>query len=366
MLDLLADDPKDMQLLDPWLTWLLAHDDEQQAARWVKNCPPNSVASIRTLAQLDVRQNRSKKAVDRLSALIPKNLERKDARRLLMVGTIFEQLAEYDERMYSPAEETLRRYVEFQPNDQLALAGFLGRRGKSDDIPKAIDICEEEVKKGNSQRGFQLAVGVLRRNRENLSEIGGDVENQVRALFEAVQAKENNPGTMIQRSEFEDLMGKPREAEKWLTEYMKIEDVSPRQRSIVANNLAYMLALQGETEKSNEYIQIAVKILGPTADLRDTIGMVYYAKGEFEKAIREFEAAIGDGGATAFKYVHLSMAHFGAGNMSESARAIKRSAKLGLDRRQMSKLEAENYDTLIKKLKSGGVISDADLVAEKK
>ncbi len=137
------------------------------------------------------------------------------------------------------------------------------------------------------------------------------------------------------------------------------------QQAIVANNLAYMLALQGETEKSNDYVQRAVRVLGPTADLRDTIGMVHYARGDFNKAIREFEAATAEGDITSFKYIHLGMAHAGNGNAQEAARAVKRAYKLGLDTRQLNALEFEAYEKLINQLKNEGVISDDDIQPSK-
>ena len=361
MLDLLADNPKDMQLLDPWLTWLLEHDEEQTAARWVKNCPQNSVAAIRTLAHLDVRQGRSRKAAERLAEIIPKDLKPKDAHLLRLVGTLFEQLAEHDDRMYSAAEKSLRRYVELQPNDTMALASFLGRRGREEDVKEAIDLCAEQIKTDNAPQAFQMIVGILRRNRQMFAEGGTEIETTVRGLFEEAQENSNDPGLILQRSEFENLVGKPREAEQWLIEFLKLPNVSPHQRAIVANNLAYMLALRGEAKKSKKYIDEAIEILGPIADLRDTIGMVYYAGGEYDKAIKEFESAIDDGGATAFKLAHLSMAHFGNENPTESARALKRAISMGLDTRKMSKLELEVHEKLVDGLKSAGAITDADL-----
>ncbi len=366
MQDLLLENPKDMQLLDPWLNWLLENDELQAAARYVKSCPPNSMTAIRTLSELDVRQGRADRAVKRLNAIIPKQIQPKDATLLRLIGAIYEQLAKSDKSMSKRAETVLRRYIQIRPDDTFVLAGFLGRRGEPGDLKEAVQICSDQIKAGKIQAGFDTIVAVFRSNRAT---IGPDMEstvNQIRALFDKVQnSPDFYPSLLIQRSQFEDVMGDSKATERYLTEYMSLPNVSPNQQAIVANNLAYLLALQGESEKSDKYIKTAVRVLGPTADLRDTIGMVYYAQGQYKKAIVEFEAALADGGATAFKYVHLAMGHLANSDAQEAARAMKRAIELGLDPREMTQLEKKSFNEFVKELKKTPYFSEADMAGIK-
>ena len=124
-----------------------------------------------------------------------------------------------------------------------------------------------------------------------------------------------------------------------------------------------MLALRGEKDESYQLCQDAMKTLGPTADLRDTLGVIYLARGEAQSAINEFEAAIGDGGVTSFKFVHLAMAESLAENYTASARALLRAFEMGLQLPQLSTLERERYDQLVEKLKSEDAITDEEIQA---
>ncbi len=359
MLDLLSDSPNDMALLDPWLQWLLKHDEEQEATRWLDNCVPNSITELRTRAHLDARRGNSKKAVSRLAKLIPKKLAAKDAGILNVVAQIVEQMGEYDPKMYGVAEKVWRQYVKVRPEDRLMLAAFLNRQG-DDDVAEALRLCGDQLTTGKPLAALQLAVDILRRHRDvpNLQQY----RSLVRGWFDEIgQSRPNNLTILIQRAEFEDVVGDFKAAEKYLREYMNRTEVSDRQRAIVANNLAYMLSLRGETDEPFKLIEFSMQILGPTADLRDTLGMVYLAKGDVTRALEEFEAAIGDGGATPYKYLHVAMAKQFNGDEEGAAEAIVRAHELGLEVNQLTPLERTNYDQLIELLMKSGAITEEDL-----
>jgi tetratricopeptide (TPR) repeat protein len=183
------------------------------------------------------------------------------------------------------------------------------------------------------------------------------------------EAKQNDPENLtylIQQAEFEDVLGNYDEAEKWLRTYMETSSVSSLQKAVVANNLAYMLALKGESDESLKLVDFAMNILGPTADLRDTLGMVHLANQKPVMALKEFEAAISDGGATAFKYVHVAMAQLFNGKKVQAAAAVKESVRKGLETFQLTKLEFENYRTMVDQLKEEGLLTDEDLKPRKK
>ena len=362
MLDLLADNPEDISLLDPWLRWLLDHDELKSAKKWVQKCPPGSIARLRTEAMLDVRAGNSKTAVQRLNSLVPGDLPEKDAGRLKIVATILEEMAEYDTRIHKVSMRVWRRYMKFRPQDALSFSAFLGRRG-GEHTEEALRICGRAIQKGEYETSLQLAVAILRHNREENSGQFEKFESVVRGWFEtAMETNPDNASFLIQRAEFEDVIGNSAKAEKWLRKYLDTAvGVTPLQKAVVANNLAYMLALRGEKEESYKLSQDAMRTLGPTADLRDTLGMIYLARGETQNAIREFEAAIGDGGVTSFKFVHLAMANEAAEDYSASATAVLRAFEMGLKLPQLSTMERERFGKLLETLKENDAITDSEI-----
>ncbi len=358
MLGLLAKDSKNLTLLDPWLSWLLERDELDMASKWIDNCPDGSVAKIRTMAQLDARRGNQDRAIRRLAALIPKDLKPIDADRLMVVAKILEQLSEYDDRAIDLSERVWRRFVAMRPDASLEFAAFLARNGNQQRIAESLDLCGKAIEQGHASEGLQLAVAILRRNRNNPGYVT-KFEPVVRSWFEAVQKSHpDDPSIMIQRSEFEDVLGNDSESQEWLRKYLsENSNVTNYQRAIVSNNLAYMLALKGEKDESYELIQVAMKILGPTADLLDTLGIVYLARGQDEQAIRQIRASIGDGGVTSFKYVHLAMAYDANGEYKKSAEAVIKACEKGLDLKQLSRLEKATYDKLIDNLIKHDVIT---------
>ncbi len=364
MLGLLADNPGDMQLLDPWLSWLIERQEVKDVAVWLDKCPPGSLVEVRTRAHLDAMRGNSEEAVERLKSLIPEDLAPKDVDRMRVVAEIVEQLGEYDNRMYGIAEKVLKRYVKAKPQESLALAAFLGRRGGVKQVPEGLRLCGEHLNDGKQIAALQMANAILRRNRS----VGNFQKyvDVVRTWYEKVQASQpDNLTLLIQRSEFEDIAGDSDQSEAWLRDYMKREEVSNRQRAVVANNLAYLLALRGETDESYEMVQASMKFLGPTADLRDTLGMVYLSRKQPQLALTEFEAAVGDGGANAFKYIHLAMAYAALENYKQAADAVRNAVAQGFEAAQLNHAERESYDKLYTLLRDQGVLTDDDLTPPK-
>ncbi len=360
MLGLLADNPSDMQLLDPWLSWLIQRREVKDVAVWLGKCPPGSLVEVRTRAHLDAMRGNSEQAVERLKTIIPPDLAPKDVDRLRIVGEIVEQLGDYDPRMYGVAEKVLRRYVQAKPQESLVLAAFLGRRGGEDQVPEGLRLCGEHLNDGKQIAALQMANAILRRN--NGTKNFQKYVDVVRTWYEKVQdSQPDNLTLLIQRSEFEDLAGDSSQSEAWLRDYMQHEEVSNRQRAVVANNLAYLLALRGETDESYELVQSAMKFLGPTADLRDTLGMVYLARKQPEKALTEFEAAVGDGGANSFKHIHLALAQAALEDYTQAADSVRNAVARGFNISQLNRAERDSFDGLESQLRAKGLLTDDDL-----
>ena len=93
--------------------------------------------------------------------------------------------------------------------------------------------------------------------------------------------------------------------------------------------------------------------------------MVHLANQKPVMALKEFEAAISDGGATAFKYVHVAMAQLFNGKKVQAAAAVKEAVRKGLETFQLTKLEFENFREMVEQLKGEGLLTDEDLKPKK-
>jgi len=358
MNDLLATNTKNMQLLQPWLRWLLEHEQLTQAERWLKNCEPTSMTAIRTKAHLLVRRGRSNKAKEMIEQLIPKNIKKEQLGQLRAVAALTQELAQHDPEFLGIAEKIWREYVKREPRNKMMLASFLSRQHDVKKVTEAFDICEDQVEKGisnNVKQALQIAVYSLRYHRGRI-ETTSPLYARVTSWFDRAQREmPDSKALMIQRSEFEDVTGNVDAMEHWLRQYLNTPNLNPVQKALVSNNLAYVLAFKGSGDEALEYIEFAVGVLGPTADLRDTRGMVYYAINDPLNALREIDASIADGGESAMKLFHKALAEYDAKNPLGAQDALDHADSLGLDIAQLSVLEKEKYDELVLALKNSGV-----------
>jgi tetratricopeptide (TPR) repeat protein len=194
--------------------------------------------------------------------------------------------------------------------------------------------------------------------RNHYQQIGKDsaVEKSVRALFDQVATEQPENGTMlVLRSEFEEMMGKSDDAEKYLRQFLDKPQPNPRDRAVVLNNLAYRLAIRGEGVESEQLVSEAEKLLGPRHDLRDTKGMVYLAQRKYQNAIDEFQESINSGGPGAIKYLHLALAFWQNGDKKQAVEAVKDAQKMNVDDEQMTGFERQQYIDLLREMKRDGI-----------
>ena len=358
MNDLLATNPKSMQLLEPWLRWLLEHDQLTQTERWLENCDPGSMTAVRTKAHLLVRRGRSNKVKELLARVIPKDLKKEQHGLLRATAALTHELSQYDVAFLRISENLWREYVRREPRHEMMLASFLSRQEDLEKVEEAFDLCEKQIKSGisnNVKQALQIAVSALRFHRGRI-ETASPLYAKTTSWFDRAQREmPDSKALMIQRSEYEDVAGNVEGMEHWLRQYLDSPNLNPMQKALVSNNLAYILAFKGNGDEAWEYIENAVTVLGPTADLRDTRGMVYYAKKDSINAIREIDASIADGGESALKLFHKALAEYDVKNPLGAQDALDRADSLGLEISQLSVLEKQKYDELMSALENSGV-----------
>ena len=351
MNSLLSKHPKDMTLLSPWMAWLVENDQLNLAERWLENAQPNSLAAFRTRAHIWVRRGQSERAVTLLTKLIPKEIKTKEqAQLVLTLATHMERMAKDDPSIYPEVEKIWRFYAKQRPGESLRLAAYLGRRGEIAQIDEAFQICQVHVEANRVINTIPVGVGILRVNQSRISP-GSKYHQLVKSWFDlAEKGDPGSPALLIQRSEFEGLVGDYDSFERHLRKYLATENITPHQKATAYNNLAYVLALQGQGKESMGLVKEAIGILGPISDLRDTRAMVHLALNEPHKAIDDLDAAIAHGGETPFKFFHKALAELHAGNRVNATEAFEHALELGLEVDQLNALEQQQFNTLVDKL----------------
>ncbi|MEM8679536.1 MAG: tetratricopeptide repeat protein, partial [Planctomycetota bacterium] len=364
MLDMLSRNPSNEALLDRWLTWLIAKGDMRQAAVWVEKADPSTPIYLRTKILIDADNGRMDRAIRRLQAVVPEQLDDSTLPNLAAVAKLAEELGAYDQRAYDEAEKMWKRYAGANRDAMLELAMHYQRRG---DPAKAIDafkVCQLAMNEGKGPAAIQVAINVLRAFRNDLD--GPErYAKQVEKWIDTELAKDDSRGTLyIQRSELEDLLGNSDGAVEWMERFLAKDSVVPVQKAIVQNNLAFKLAFEGQTDRAEELLQEALKFFGPRPELRDTMGVIEYARGDYDQAVKTLQQAINEGQQGAATYLHLALALHKAGDSEAAAAALQSAEEADLSAEQLSSTEMQLHEQLAQDLKQEGLLQPEAQVPE--
>ena len=318
MLTLLSDDKKEKKPLHlaHFVELLLQHRDVGLAETWVQkleSLKPDEPLTIASRARLLVKQGKKEEGIALLRKLVPQPLPPQQVDRLAQVAKVMEELELYDE-----AEAMFKDYVAQVPKNVLVLAEFYGRRGRLKD---AMDVCEKARDTATPEAVAQVSLTALRSQPKLL---GADEWARIDGWFKDGLAK--NPNSLLLRmqlAEFYDLQGKSSLVEKTYRALLADPKLTPDQRALVMNNLAFLLAVQGKTGESSEFIQKSIDVMGPTSDLLDTQALVFLSENKVEKAISTLKQALADK-PSGTKWFHLAQAHVKANDMGSAADAMKK------------------------------------------
>ena len=173
------------------------------------------------------------------------------------------------------------------------------------------------------------------------------------------QISNNNPddlGLQWRVAEYFEMIGNLDRAEAKYRAMLDSPNFKNRtDRGMVLNNLAYAMALNGNSSESMDFILEAEELLPPSADLIDTKGYIYLVGGDTEKAISSFQQAINTGPKSGHKYFHLALAFHQNNNREKAEASWKEALANGLDRFRLPPALRSQYDKLAAEF--GGVAS---------
>lgn len=241
---------------------------------------PRSANALFGLTELDVREKKLAAARDRLEAALAARPD--DPELLVLAGRIHIALADD-----AKAERALRRAIEVEPSnpDPYLLLGQIYK------TQQKLDAARAEFD------------DLARRNSKDIS---------ARTMSAIIVHAQGNVG----------------EAKKRYAEILAADASSP----VAANNLAWIYAEEGANlDAAVQLAEQAVEALPENAELRDTLGWIYYRKRLPRSAIGPFEAAVArDPDNATFRY-HAGLAYAQTGDIARAREAFEAAVKLKPD-----------------------------------
>ncbi len=342
MLAMLSDDKQEKKPhhLAHFIELLLRHGNSQLAETMVKKLElmqPGEPLTIACRARVLVKTGKRDDGIALLRGLVPQPLPPQEVGRLVQVAKVMEDL-----ELYEAAENMYREYIALVPKDILVLAEYFGRRSRLKD---AMDVCEQALDTAAPEAIAQVSLTALRSQPKI---VAAPEWQRIESWFNAGLAKKPDSLLLkLQKAEFFDLQGRQHEVESMYRDLLKDTNLKRDQKALVLNNLAFLLALKGETGESREFIQQAIDVLGPTSDLLDTQAMVWLSEGEPQKAIDLLKQALKDK-PSGTKLFHLAQAYMKGNDASGAAESMRRALRdFDLKLSDLGPLEQPTYKRLI-------------------
>ena len=147
-----------------------------------------------------------------------------------------------------------------------------------------------------------------------------------RGEFDALVGKEPaNISARTMAAVLTHALGQVPDAQK---RYEEVLRSNPR-ISVAANNLAGIFADVGERlDEAQQMAESAVRMLPDNADVRDTLGWVYYRREQYGKAVNELERTVTMAPFKADAHYHLGLAYSRSGELEKAKTALKTAVQL--------------------------------------
>ena len=324
----LAAEPDNPAYLAGYARYLLSSNQAGQADGWIaklEKAAPKSFEAVELRSRLHVARGNPDRAADLLTTYAH------DEGSEAIVAATLERLD-----LFKPAEAILRESAEGsdRPEAALALAGFLGRRGRVDE---ALSTCEVAWKTCPPTAVATACIVVLQAGPADKS----DFERAASQIEAAIADHPEDPSILFALANLEGLRGDYDKAEAL---FRRIDALAPG-NSGPPNNLAWLLAARGRRlDEALALVDRAIAIDGEVPDLLDTRALVRIARGETDRALADATELVAQLPAPT-AYFRLAAAQLAAGDRTAAAETFKQ--RCGeLSRGSLHPLERPSYDRL--------------------
>jgi len=305
---------------------MIDHGEQANARSWLKRLEERAPTAPMTLAlqaRLAVAMNDRAAAVAASRKLMPAgDVPADQARQQGAIAKLFEDL-----RFTKAADQLHEKLAPLSTEATLARGEFLGRQQRTEEAFALLDTLWESI---SLDRLLTSAMGVAR--------MADDVDAAAARLDAWLgKATRIDPGSTtipLIEAEVRNLQRRPAEAEAIYRRLLARQDLSPMQRAIVSNNLAFQLASPPTATEAKRLIDEAIATLGPHPDLLDTRALVLLALGNDADAVADLRLAVLQ--PSDVKYLHLAYAEMRTGSMSAAREHLDAGRKKGLVAKRLS------------------------------
>jgi tetratricopeptide (TPR) repeat protein len=351
MLNVLARDGDNRVYVYFFAKELLQRGETTDGTVWLDRLERLAPADVRTVAlrvSVLARQDKAKEAEALITnyAQMTEGAPQERSARLRAIASLLEQLAGAPEsgKALQPLAELLYRKAAdpWTARDSLALAQYLGRQGQ---LAEALALCEEAHGRCPLEEVALAATAVVFASPASAAQC----EVAQRYVKDALSQKDNPARLAILLAHLQARGGRYTEAEATYRAVLARDSSN----ASVLNNLAFVLAMQNrQAEEAFRFLEQALKLRGPDAELLDTRGVVHLRLGETDRALADFQGAL-DQAPTAVRYFHVAQACHRAGRIQEAQRLLAKAKASGVARRLTVPAEQQAYQDLCQGLGQG-------------
>jgi tetratricopeptide (TPR) repeat protein len=257
------------------------------------------------------------------------------------VAAILEEFGDF-----GGAEEFYRAFAAKaeKPNDPLALAYFLTRRERP---AEALDVCERTWSACPPKGQIDVAQACLYALAKTTPTT--DQLRRVAARLEAAIASQPDDINLVAGlAAVRNFEGHFEEA---VALYRRVLEKDGNHATAL-NNLAWLLALQGNGPEALKWVTQATKVVGPAAGLLDTRAVANLAIGKpdaAKAAVKDLEGLVADA-PTPTTLFHLARAYDQIGQRENARQAWHRAQDKGLNQGGVHPLERPEFDRLAREM----------------
>lgn len=308
---------------------MIEHGDVENARPWLKrlqSAAPGSPVALGLEARMAAATNDRKAAAEAARKLMPgPDMPPNQAGQLPAIARLMEDIG-----FPKAADQVLAKFAGLSADGVLARAEFLGRQKR---IDEALDLLEKAWDQVPLERLLTAGVSAARAadsQSESLTRLDGWLTRGRRIDPESVTIP-------LLEAELRGLQGRETEVEAIYRRLLERKDLSPVQRAIVGNNLAFHLAKPATATEARSLIDSSISTLGPHPDLLDTRAMVMLSQGDDRGAVTDLERAVLQ--PSDVKYLHLAYAQFRTGETENARTSLAASRKKGLSIDRLSPVD---------------------------
>ncbi|HOM15833.1 MAG TPA: tetratricopeptide repeat protein, partial [Thermoguttaceae bacterium] len=349
MRELVLKNPKEPQFLAAYVQMMLKHDTPLNAVEFtlakLEQLAPETPITKILRARVLMKKGQAAEGVQLLKSLLPAQLPPEQVRNLAQLVSVLEEHGQID-----AAKQLLQQYAAQQPGAMLVLANFLGKHGTAQE---ALAWVEKVLPQTPPGALLPVVINILTEQRKK-GALSPEVFQKVRPWF--VKAAEEAPGSKVVQlhlASLADLQDDYAEQIRLYREFLRRDDVRDREKAVVWNNLAFLLAAEGkQPEEALRFIEQAIEIMGPVPELLDTRGVALLAAGKPKEALADLNQAVQEA-PSGVMYFHRALVHQALKDMRSAAADLQRAQEnYQLTYEQIPKIERDSYNKLLAALKT--------------